>query len=245
MQSVRWDTPDGRRVLDDVSFMVSPGEAVVLRGLNGAGKSTLARLVAGVLVPAAGRVLLDGHDLHRDPGREALAARVGLLPQSVQLLQGSVLDNIARFGVEAAAPDVVESAQRAGAHGLVGQLPHGYATTLSPSGPELSGGQRQRVGLARALHGRPRLLVLDEPDAHLDVAGEAALLSAIRSAKEEGAVVLLVTHRTALLSAVDWILTVLDGRLVDDVSAGAVSPAPVGLRGVCETSPVPRQAALA
>ncbi len=224
VQSLRWTTPDGRRVLDDVSFAIASGEAVVLRGVNGAGKSTLARLAAGVLTPSAGRVLLDGRDLHRDTDRDALAARVGLLPQSVQLLEGSVLDNIARFGADAEAPAVVESAQRAGAHALVGRLPRGYATTLSPFGPELSGGQRQRIGLARALHGEPRLLVLDEPDAHLDADGEAALLDAIRGAKAAGAAVLLVTHRAALLAAADRILTVSEGRVIDDAPA-APTPA--------------------
>ena len=222
VQSLRWNTPEGRRVLNDVSFAVAPGEAVALRGANGAGKSTLARLAAGVLTPSSGRVLLDGRDLHRDPERDALAARVGLLPQSVQLLEGSVLDNIARFDADGEGPAAVESAHRAGAHGIVGRLPRGYATTLSPFGPELSGGQRQRVGLARALHGQPRLLVLDEPDAHLDVEGEAALVEAIRGAKEAGAAVLLVTHRAALLAVADRTLTVAEGGVTDDAPADAV-----------------------
>ncbi len=177
---------------------------------------------------------------HSSTLSDALIARVSLLPQSVQLLEGSVLDNIARFGETVKAPEVVASTQLAGAHAMVGRLSRGYATLISPFGPELSGGQRQRIGLARAMHGGPRLLVLDEPDAHLDAEGEAALLIAIRAAKQAGAAVVLVTHRAVLLSAVDRVLTVAQGRIVDDASATPASAkAMMPSTGIMPGSPAP------
>jgi ATP-binding cassette subfamily C protein len=200
-----------RAILDDVSFAIEPGEIVALVGSSGAGKSTLARLAAGILTPTAGTVALDGLSPAQWE-REDFARAVGYLPQSIGLLDGTILDNIRRMGDEA--PEAaLAAAQRAGIHELIGRLPEGYATWIGGAGYALSGGQQQRVALARALYGNPKLLILDEPNANLDQRGGEALLAALAEAKAVGAAVLVVTHRRSLLAAVDRVLSVKAGRL--------------------------------
>ena len=196
-------------VLADVSFTLQAGEALAIMGPSGAGKSTLAKLVAGALVPTQGEVRLDGA-AHAQRSAAARAASVGYLPQDVQLFDATVAENIARLG-EVDAEAVVRAAQAAGIHEIILRLPQGYNTRLAPG--MLSGGQRQRLGLARALHGEPRLLVLDEPNAHLDDAGERALLQAIEAHKAAGGTVVAVSHRAPLLRAMDKLLVLRDGRV--------------------------------
>jgi ABC-type protease/lipase transport system fused ATPase/permease subunit len=189
-------TPDGARVLlRDLDLELPPGEVLGLVGPNGAGKSSLMRALLGLMPPAAGCVRLDGEDTHApeaDDGRGALGARTGYLPQGGQLLHGSVLDNIRRFGSEDEAR-AVAAARQVGAHAVIGRLRDGYA---SPAGPDsgLSGGQRQLVALARAFHGGPRLLVLDEPEAGLDAATLDGVRAAVARAARAGAAVVLATH---------------------------------------------------
>jgi ATP-binding cassette subfamily C exporter for protease/lipase len=212
VQSAAWQPVSadnrGRPVLSDVTFALEPGEALAIMGGSGAGKSTLAKLIAGALNPTAGEVQLDGAGHHlRDAATRS--ASVGYLPQEVQLFDGSVAENIARMGV-LNEQDVVAAAQRAGIHELIVGLPDGYYTRLSPG--MLSGGQRQRLGLARALYGQPKLLVLDEPNAHLDDAGERALLQAIEEHKVDGGTVIVVTHRAPVLRVMDKLLVLRDGR---------------------------------
>lgn len=201
---------DARPVLSDISFTLARGEALAIMGGSGAGKSTLAKLLAGALGPTQGDVLLDGAGHHlRDAATRA--ATIGYLPQEVQLFDGTVADNIARMG-QVDEASVVEAAQRAGIHHIILALPMGYNTRLLPG--MLSGGQRQRLGLARALYRRPCLLVLDEPNAHLDDAGERALLQAIEQHKADGGTVVIVTHRAPVLRAMDKLLFLRDGRQV-------------------------------
>jgi ATP-binding cassette, subfamily C, type I secretion system permease/ATPase len=199
-----------RLILAGVSLALEAGESLAIIGPSGAGKSTLVRLLMGLWQPAAGRVRLDGAELTRWP-REALGPHLGYVPQDVELFSGTVAENIARLGpVDAEA--VVRAAQRAGVHELILSLPEGYDTRIDPAGMAMSPGQRQRIALARALYGEPRLLVLDEPNANLDGAGELALGEAIRKLRGEVTVV-MVTHRTALVQHMDKLLVLEAGRV--------------------------------
>jgi ATP-binding cassette, subfamily C, type I secretion system permease/ATPase len=188
--------PPGREkpVLDGVSLHLAPGTLALVEGPNGVGKSTLLRLVLGLMPPTAGRVRLDGQDTFFCD-RAALGARIGYLPQDVQLLEGSVFDNIGR-GPGAPAEAVVAAARAAGAHDTIGRLPLGYQTPAGASSG-LSAGQRRLIGLARALYGDPDLLVLDEPEVGLDGAARAAMRGAVEAVRRRGGVALVVTHEPA------------------------------------------------
>lgn len=220
--------PDAPRpVLADISLAVPGGTMVVVTGPNGAGKSTLARLAAGILAPTEGSAVVGGVAATD----AAAAGRVGYLPQRPQILEGTVAENIARF--TAADPDaIVAAAQRAGLHGVIGRLAHGYATEVGPESPALSGGERQRLALARALFGAPVLLVLDEPDASLDHAGEAVLVEAIEAARQAGAAILAVTHRRGLVAIADSVLRLENGTItpVRHAAAGAAMAETAGGR---------------
>lgn len=200
-----------RPVLKGVSFSLEPGEVLGVIGPSAAGKSTLARLLVGVAAPSAGGVYLDGHSVFQWE-RESFGAHVGYLPQSVSLLNGTVRENIARMG-EAEASAVIAAARKAGVHEMIGRLPFGYETPVGENGFSLSGGQRQRIALARALFGDPRLLVLDEPNASLDLEGEQALLRAIHAAARGGAAVVLIAHRPSVMMVADKLLVLKDGRV--------------------------------
>lgn len=205
--------PPGRRVatVQQVSFALAPGEVLGVLGASGSGKSTLARLLVGVWQPLAGHVRLDGAELSQWD-RDALGPHIGYLPQSIELLRGSIAENIARFG-ELDGHKVVEAARLAGVHELILRLPQGYDTRLGEGGGDLSGGQKQRIALARALYGSPCLIVLDEPNSNLDSLGEAALANAIVQLKALGRTVVLVTHRSAALAQADKLLVMNDGRV--------------------------------
>ncbi|HTH15567.1 MAG TPA: ATP-binding cassette domain-containing protein, partial [Magnetospirillum sp.] len=206
-------TPPGasRPVLSDVSFRVEPGEVLAITGPSGGGKSTLARLLVGLMPPGSGAVRLGGNPVHAWE-REDFGRYVGYVPQNVSLLDGSVFDNIARMEDVEAGP-VVEAASKAGIHDMIGRLPMGYDTWVGESSFALSGGQRQRIALARALFGNPRLLVLDEANSSLDHVGEAALAHAVIEAKREGAAVVVITHRPAVLATADQLLVLKGGRV--------------------------------
>ncbi|MEP7302049.1 MAG: type I secretion system permease/ATPase [Caldimonas sp.] len=211
-ENVSWRPPRGDRlVLADVSFSLAAGESLAIIGPSAAGKSTLVRLLTGLWSPSAGVVRLDGADVTHWP-RERLGPSIGYLPQDVELFAGTVADNIARLGTTDGA-SVVEAARRARVHEMILQLPQGYDTLVDPHGTMLSPGQRQRIGLARALHGEPRLVVLDEPNANLDGAGETALAEAIASLHGKATVV-IVTHRATLTQQIDKILVLDGGRVV-------------------------------
>jgi len=198
-------------VLDEVSLTIAPGEVLAIVGPSAAGKSTLARLIVGLFPPTHGAVRVDGLD-STAWDRAAFGRVVGYVPQSVALLDGTIFDNIARMD-EADPARVVEAANLARVHEMIGRLPLGYATWVGGNGYSLSGGQRQRVALARAVFGGPRLVVLDEPNANLDQAGEEDLAQAILALKSRGTGVVVVTHRPALLAVVDTLLVLKHGRI--------------------------------
>lgn len=198
-------------VLAGVSFALEPGQRLVVLGPSGCGKSSLARLLVAAQMPLAGKVRLDGADLQQWD-KDALGPHLGYLPQDVQLFAGSIAENIARFA-EVEADKVVAAAQMAGVHELILRLPQGYDTRLGEGGAGLSGGQKQRIGLARAVYGLPSLIVLDEPDANLDEAGEQALLAALDRLREQGRTLVLVSHRPALLKGADQLLLLRGGQM--------------------------------
>ena len=209
--------PD-RPILQGVSFTVAPGEVMGLVGASGAGKTTLVRALVGGLIPTRGAVRLD-HASLADWDSERLGRHVGYLPQDLGLLTGTVKQNICRFRdacgerAEDLDPRVVAAAQLCGAHEMVLRLPSGYDTLLGHQGAGLSLGQAQRVALARALFDQPRLLILDEPNAHLDGEGETRLLQALARAKAWGAAIVLVAHRATMLPVIDSLLVLQEGRV--------------------------------
>ncbi|WP_230483503.1 type I secretion system permease/ATPase [Sphingomonas sp. Leaf21] len=207
-----------RAILSDISFTVNPGEIVALVGPSGAGKSTLLRVLAGAMTPDAGEVRIDGASL-ADWNREQLGRHLGFMPQAPTLFPATVHTNIARFRSvldgesEALDAEVVAAAQDAGSHDVILGLPHGYATMLERGEADLSAGQGQAVALARALFGRPGLVFLDEPNAHLDSEGEARLARTLQSLRDRQATVIVSTHRTGLLQTVDKVLLLRGGKI--------------------------------
>jgi ATP-binding cassette subfamily C protein len=200
-----------RAVIKGVSFTLEPGEVLGIIGPSGAGKSTLARLLVGVWPPTTGGVFIDGHNAYTWE-RESFGRSIGYMPQFAALLDGTVGENIARLG-EAGSAEVVAAARLVGAHEMIGRLPLGYETRVGEGGHALSGGQRQRIALARAFFGNPRLVVLDEPNSHLDAEGEAAMLAAVRAARDGGATVVIIAHKPSLVEAADKILVLRDGAV--------------------------------
>ncbi|MBS7779120.1 type I secretion system permease/ATPase [Acidovorax sp. CCYZU-2555] len=207
-------------ILQGVTLQLEPGSITAILGPSGSGKSTLARCIIGVWPQVSGEVLLDERPLAGWDRRE-LGPYLGYLPQDIELFEGSIAENIARFGdID---PDKVIAATRsAGLHEMVLRFPKGYDTPMGEAGNLLSGGQRQRIALARAIYGRPRLVVLDEPNANLDDAGEAALVHVLQELRTQGSTVVIVTHRQGILAAADRVVVLRNGLVERDGARDAV-----------------------
>lgn len=201
----------GQWVLKNIQLNIPAGSTVGVIGHSGSGKTTLLHAIAGVLPVAQGRLDIHGADISQYP-RTQLGSWTGYMAQHVELFEGTVAQNIGRFesnNDEA----VVEAAMAAGVHQLVLKLPKGYDTRLGPQGEGLSGGMRQRIGLARALYKNPQLLLLDEPNAHLDEAGETALARALQAHQQKGHTAILVTHKKSILRVCNKLLVLTDGEV--------------------------------
>jgi len=196
-------------IVRGVQFALNPGEVLAVVGPSASGKTTLARLLVGLWPAMGGKVRLDGADIYSWDKTE-LGPYLGYLPQGVELLEGSLAENIARFG-DVDMAQVEAAAKLVGVHELIVSLPEGYNSPVGRDGAMLSGGQRQRVGLARALYGKPVFVVLDEPNSSLDEAGDAALANAIAALKQLGTTFVVMTHRTSVLGVADKMLIMRDG----------------------------------
>lgn len=200
-----------RPVIQGVGFNIEPGTCLAVIGPSASGKSTLARLIVGIYPPSDGAVRLDGASIfHWDRGD--FGRHVGYLPQDIELFAGTVAENIARFQGANDGQAIIQAAQRAGAHEMILTLPKGYETSIGEAGAILSGGQRQLIGLARAVYGAPRLVVLDEPNSNLDNDGEVALTRCLINLKKAGTTVVLVSHRPSILNHVDLVLYMAEGQ---------------------------------
>ena len=206
--------PPGAQVasVKGVGFQLAAGDALGLIGPSAAGKTSLARAILGVWPLRAGTVRLDGAEISQWD-RNDLGPYLGYLPQDIELFDGSIADNICRFS-EQDSEKIIEASKTAGIHEMILHLPEGYDTVLNSNAGALSAGQRQRVGLARAIYGQPKLVILDEPNSNLDDQGERDLLAALRRMKESGRTVIVITHRMSILSVVDKLLVMKDGAVV-------------------------------
>ena len=215
-------TPPGGKmpILKEVSLDLPAGTTTMVLGASASGKSTLVRSILGLWPTAQGSIRIDGAEAHQFD-RTELGPQIGYLPQDIELFDGTVAENIARFG-EVISEQVVQAAQDAGIHELILGLPEGYDTLINVSQGRLSPGQRQRIALARALYGRPKLLVLDEPNSNLDEAGEQALASAIAKSKAGGSSIIMVSHRQGALPLVDYLIIMGDGRVLQQGPRDAV-----------------------
>ena len=227
-----------RPVVSDVRFALRSGQGLGVIGPSGSGKSSLVRVIVGAWLPALGRIQLDGAALDQwspeDRGRH-----IGYLPQHVELLPGTIAENIARFEPNADPEAIVAAAQAADVHGLIVDLPGGYDGRIAEHGASLSAGQLQRIALARALYREPFLVVLDEPNSNLDGEGEAALTQAILGVRARGGIVVVVAHRPSALAGVDLVLAMHQGRAIafgakDEVLSKLARPAPIPFKAIPE-----------
>ena len=200
-------------VLRGVDLQINPGEIVGVIGPSAAGKSSFARTAVGVWQPVNGHIRIDGADIHQYNSVE-LGKHIGYLPQDIELFEGTIAQNISRFEEDASDESTIEAAKLSGTHELILNLPEGYGTRVGAGGMALSGGQKQRIGLARALYGNPKIVVLDEPNSNLDDAGEYALSMALRIMKDKGTTVIIITHKQNILTLTDKLLVLKEGLVV-------------------------------
>jgi ATP-binding cassette subfamily C protein len=229
-------TPPGHPalVVRGATFQLAAGQALGVIGPSASGKSSLARALVGVWQPSRGTVRLDGAALDQWPS-EALGRQIGFLPQDVELFEGTVAENIARFDTERDPAAVIAAAQATGVHDMILSLPEGYDTRIGEAGQRLSAGQRQRVALARALYRDPFLVVLDEPNSNLDSDGEDALTAAIMGVRKRGGIVVVIAHRPSALAAVDCVAAMARSEIQ------AFGPKNEVLRRVLRYPPVPNR----
>ena len=229
-------------ILKGVNLAVAPGTVTVVLGPSGSGKSTLARCMVGIWPGVSGEVLLDGLPIS-GWDRNELGPYLGYLPQDIELFEGSIAENIARFG-EVSSEKVIAAARSAGLHEMILRFPKGYDTPIGEAGNLLSGGQRQRIGLARAVYGDPVLVVLDEPNANLDDVGEAALVRTVQELKAKGRTVFLITHRPGIVAVADRLLILRNGmvqtegprdEVLASMRAAQATPAHAGSSGALST----------
>ena len=229
-------------ILKGVNVAVAPGTVTVVLGPSGSGKSTLARCMVGIWPGVSGEVLLDGLPIS-GWDRNELGPYLGYLPQDIELFEGSIAENIARFG-EVSSEKVIAAARSAGLHEMILRFPKGYDTPIGEAGNLLSGGQRQRIGLARAVYGDPVLVVLDEPNANLDDVGEAALVRTVQELKAKGRTVFLITHRPGIVAVADRLLILRNGmvqtegprdEVLASMRAAQATPAHAGSSGALST----------
>lgn len=199
------------QVLRGISFRVAPGDNLAIIGPSASGKTTLARLLVGIWPAVSGKVRLDGSDVYTWNKNE-LGPNVGYLPQTVELFEGTIAENIARFG-EPEMEKLLHAARMVGIDGLIESLPKGFDTPVGDDGAFLSGGERQRVALARAVYGMPRFVVLDEPNSSLDAAGDVALQHTIRQLKANRCTVIVITQRKSILPVIDNLMVLVDGQI--------------------------------
>lgn len=239
----------GTVVMSDISFELKAGQALGLIGPTGGGKSSLAKALTGVWPLVRGSVRLDNAEIDQWP-TDVLGRHLGYLPQDVALLDGTIADNISRFETNPENGRIIEAARAAGVHDLILRLPQGYETELGPQGTNLSSGQRQRIGLARALYGKPFLVVLDEPNSNLDAEGDAALSEAIKGIRDRGGIAIVIAHRPSALASCDMVGVIQSGRLSafgpkDEIIQGQLggrAPAIASSRPVSGAKPVARSA---
>lgn len=199
-------------LLRNIQFRLNPGEVLLVAGPSGSGKSTLARLLAGLLPPGNGKVRLDGVDVYQWD-KALLGGHIGYLPQAVELLDGTLADNISRFGPrdDKALQDVIELLNL---QEIIESLPKGVETQIGLDGAFLSGGRRQLVGLARAIYGNPRIVILDEPNANLDEAGEQALHAMIKALKKRGTTFIVISHMQGIKTVADYMMVLMNGQVL-------------------------------
>ncbi|MEA3492508.1 MAG: type I secretion system permease/ATPase [Campylobacterota bacterium] len=200
-------------VLRGINLQINPGEIVGVIGPSASGKSSFARASVGIWQPANGHVRIDGADIHQYNNIE-LGRHIGYLPQDIELFEGTIAHNISRFEEDVSDESIIEAAKLSGTHELILNLPEGYGTKVGAGGIALSGGQKQRIGLARALYGNPKIVVLDEPNSNLDEAGEYALSMALRIMKDKGMTVIFITHKQNILALADKLLVLKEGLVI-------------------------------
>ena len=208
-------------ILEGLNASFEPGQVVAIAGHSGAGKTTLLRCILGISQGILGHVKVNQQDVSHMQ-RDALGAMVGYLPQDIELMDGTIAENIARFG-EVNSEAVIEAAQKVGIHQMILRMPKGYDTAIGEAGGFLSGGQRQRLALARAIYGNPQLLVLDEPNANMDEQGTAALVTTLNLMKSAGALIFMVAHDRNLLATADRLVVLAKGKMLHNE---ALNPEP-------------------
>jgi PrtD family type I secretion system ABC transporter len=201
-------------IIKNIDIKIEAGDIVGIIGPSGSGKSTLIKLLSGVYKPTSGVVRIDGGDAFQR-NREDIGRYIGYLPQSIDILRGTVKQNISRFDPNSKDDEVIIAAKKAGVHELILGLPQGYDTAIGEGNFELSGGQKQRVALARAFYGDPSIIFLDEPNANLDGDGERILLRSIENARNEGRTVIMICHKPSVTSITNKMMVIFNGELKD------------------------------
>ena len=199
-------------IIKGINFKINAGEIIGIIGPSGAGKTTLAKLLTGIHKPSSGVVRLDNADIYKW-NRDNLGKHIGYLSQDIELFSGSIKKNIARLDEEPLPEDIIKASQLANAHELILTMPNAYETEIGLAGSSLSAGQKQRIALARAFYGKPKLIILDEPNSHLDQAGEVSLAKALLHAKENKITTIIIGHRPSVLSNVDKIMVIQAGTI--------------------------------